>query len=375
MLPAQNYREFTECISKGKENMYGIDNLNERKKACEAFWENRLGRPLICVTAPKAGGEIVEYDSSYVRRVREVKQKNYDSMLRDFDRLARNTFYGGESFPVYTCDFAPDQYASFYGGQIEGQEGQYTTWVHKIADTAEELDCRFKKDSPAFVELIDYIARAAEFANGNFLINMLDLHSNLDTLSALLGPENLCMELLDDPDAVERKLWEINASYAEVYEAVYRAGRMDTLGSIGWHPIWSKGRTAVVQCDFSCMISPEMARKYVIPSVEREAEYLDHCVYHYDGKQALGHFEDILAISAIDCVQWVPGDGEKRTLYWMDLLHRIQEVGKKVWIYDWTAEEILADKELIPDQTVFSLSLPSEDEAKRFLDAFFKKYR
>lgn len=56
-------------------------------------------------------------------------------------------------------------------------------------------------------------------------------------------------------------------------------------------------------------------------------------------------------------------------------LHRIQEVGKKVWIYDWTAEEILADKELIPDQTVFSLSLPSEDEAKKILDAFFKKYR
>ncbi len=355
--------------------MYGVDNLIERQNICEKFWNNQLGRPLVCVTAPKAGGECIQYDSSYVRRVREIRNKDFYSMLKDFDRLAQNTFYGGESFPVYTCDFAPDQYASFFGGKIEGQEGQYTTWVHKIAETASQLDCRFHSDAPSFVALLDYISKAAEFANGNFLINMLDLHSNLDTLSALLGPENLCIELLDDPDVVENKLREINNSYAAVYDAVYRAGKMDRLGSIGWHPVWAKGKTAVVQCDFSCMISPEMARKYVIPSVEMEVSHLDHCVYHYDGKQALGHFEDILAISGIDCVQWVPGDGEKRTLFWMDLLQRIQTSGKKVWIYDWTAEEILADRQLIPEQTVFSLSLPSEDEAKRFLEAFFKKYR
>ena len=150
---------------------------------------------------------------------------------------------------------------------------------------------------------------------------------------------------------------------------------MNKLGTIGWQPVYSSKKSAVVQCDFSCMISPEMARKYVIPSIEREIEFLDHSVYHYDGKQALGHFEDVLSIKKLHCVQWVPGDGEKRTVYWMDLLKRIQKAGKSVWCYDWTAEEILADKELIPEQTVFSLSLPTEAQAREFLEKLEKKYK
>ena len=53
----------------------------------------------------------------------------------------------------------------------------------------------------------------------------------------------------------------------------------------------------------------------------------------------------------IDCVQWVPGAGQPRTVEWMDLLQKIQAAGKSVWIYDWTVEEIMAyHKELAPDK-------------------------
>ncbi len=355
--------------------MYGVDNLEERQSACSAFWRGELARPLICVTAPKQREGAIGYDLSYMRRIRAVREGNFNAVLQDFERAAGNTFYGGESFPVFTCDFAPDQYATFFGAKIENRGENNTIWVNKIADKVSDLDCSFDEKSENFVDLVNAVKQAADYAQGNFLISMLDLHSNMDTLSALIGPENLCMELLDDPDTVLEKLNEINNAYAKVYDSVYRAGKMDRLGSIGWHPIWSQGKSAVVQCDFSCMISPSMARRYAIPSIEREANHLDHCVYHYDGKGALGHLDDILSIEAIDCIQWVPGDGEKRTIYWMDLLHKIQEKGKSLWIYDWTAEEILADKELIPEKTAFSLNLSTEEEAKKFLDAFFRKYK
>ena len=90
---------------------------------------------------------------------------------------------------------------------------------------------------------------------------------------------------------------------------------------------------------------------------------------------ALGHFEDVASIKRLDGIQWVPGAGEKRTIYWMDLLKKIQAHGKSVWLKDWTAEEILADKELDPSLTMFSLHLDSEAEAEEFLEKLEKKYR
>jgi 5-methyltetrahydrofolate--homocysteine methyltransferase len=112
------------------------------------------------------------------------------------------------------------------------------------------------------------------------------------------------------------------------------------------------------------MISPRMARKFVIPAVAEEAAYLDHCVYHYDGKEALGHLDDILAIDDIDVIQWVPGDGNPRSVEWMDLLKKIQASGKGLWIYDWTIDEIKQFyKELRPEGLLFQVGARTRAEA------------
>ena len=123
------------------------------------------------------------------------------------------------------------------------------------------------------------------------------------------------------------------------------------------------------------MMSPKDARRYVIPSIEAELDALDHAIYHYDGEMALGHFDDVLAIERLDGVQWVPGAGKPRTIAYMHLLKKIQAAGKSTWIYDWSAEEILADDELDPALTVFSLGLPSEAAAEDFMERLERKYR
>ena len=155
----------------------------------------------------------------------------------------------------------------------------------------------------------------------------------------------------------------------------YKAGNMEKTGSIGWAPTYAhKGKFAVIQCDFSCLISPQQVREFVIPAVEEEAAFLDYSVYHYDGKDALGHLDDILAIKDIDVIQWVPGDGQPRSIEWMELLKKIQKAGKGLWIYDWTCEEILQNfKELKPEGLVFSVGASSEDEAKRLVENVARK--
>ena len=296
--------------------MYNVKDLEAVKKNCRSFWNKEfIGRPYMLLTAPKDGVPRVKKDTSYVRRLNAARNGTYEEVARDFAEIAKATMHYAESLPHFAADICPDQHGIFYGGEIVGREGEYTTWIKKnIADELADLELKFDRDNEVLRQVEYAVRTTAEIADGNFLVNVLDHHSNLDALSALLSPQNLCYELIDNPDLLEEKLNIINNDFEKYYDIIYKAGRMDQLGTIGWIPIYCDGKVHVEQCDFSCMMSPADARRFVIPSIEKELETLDHAIYHYDGKMALGHFEDILAIKGLDCIQWCPGAGEKPTI-------------------------------------------------------------
>lgn len=357
--------------------MYNVKDLEKVKENWRRFWNHEfIGRPYMVLTAPKNGYPKMSGDTTFVKKLDYAQKGDFRSAALNFEQAAKATMHYGESLPHFNADFGPDQYAAFYGIELVGREGEQTTWVKKtMGDELSDLDLKFDRNNE-YVKMFEKAVRtAAEIADGNFIINVPDSHSNMDTLSALISPQNLCYEIIDNPDVLEEKLNIINNDYEEIYNLTYEAGNMKQTGTTSWLPLYCEGKMAVVQCDFSCMISPDDARRFLVPSIYKELQTLDHAVYHYDGKMALGHFEDILAIDGIDCIQWAPGAGQNRTIFWMDLLKRIQEKGKSVWIGDWTPEEILADTELDPALTVFSLNLKSEAEAEEFMYKLEQKYR
>jgi len=345
------------------------ENFEETKRYFRAFWAGEvLDRPLAAVTAPLNGKAIP------VPYLAGAKDGDFLPWLRRFETYAENTYFAGESLPAFDVSLGPDQYAAFFGGEISFAEG--TTWVKPFWDDAWEgreikLDTR---PGGAFGRLISGIKAAADYAAGRFLVNMADLHGNLDALSAARGPGNLCTDLYDCPEKVERALDAVVDTDPSVIGGIAAAGDMDRNGYTGWAPTYCEEKFAVLQCDFSCMLSPEMARKYVIPALEHEASHLKHSVYHYDGINALGHMDDVLAIKNIDVIQWVPGAGNPRTVEWMELLKKIQKAGKGLWLYDWTAEEIKRHyRELKPEGLIFSLSVPSPKEADELIKCLRKR--
>lgn len=352
--------------------MYNVHDLPAVKARLGSFWRHEnIGRPYLLLTAPKRNTPVPAVDLSYVRRVRDAARGDFVSAVRDFEKWTQAIVHYGESLPQYSADLCPDQYAAFFGAEIVAREGEITTWIGKHPDTP---DLTLRRDNATLCALESAIRTAATIADGKFLVQLPDFHSNLDTLSALLTPQDLCYALMDAPQELERQLARVNATFGQVYDIFHAAGNMAQMGTTNWIPIWCEGRSSAIQCDFSCMISPRDARKYVIPSIEAELDVLDHAIYHYDGEMALGHFEDVLAVDRLDGIQWVPGAGKPRTIAYMDLLTRIQKKGKSVWIYDWSAEEILADRALDPALTIFSLSLPSEDAAEDFMEKIERKY-
>ena len=352
-----------------------MENFERTKKYAEAFWEQEMiDRPYTVVTAPKKGreGDFIAGSILYWPQpsLEACETGNYERVFSAAAGFIDATYYAGEALPCYQATLGPDEYAAFLGCSIHGEEGYVTTWADPIVKDWDDFTVKIHKDAESYYRKMEkYLAASADFGKDLFLVSMLDLHSNLDAMSALRGPQDLCFDMMDYPEQIERALNEINDTYEDIYNMVYKAGRMAEQGTMGWSPIYCEDRSAVIQCDFACMISPEQSRKYLIPSLVREASFLDHSVYHYDGKDALRHIDDILAIEEIDCIQWIAGAGQPRTLEWMDLLKKIQSAGKSLWIFDWTAEEIKAHyKELEPNKVAFSLSVGSQDEADELLE-------
>ena len=334
----------------------------------EAFWNHAIiDRPIVCINAPLDNVQpqpSMPYMSGF--------DGDYRSALEIYDRWAASVYFGGESIPYCDLSFGPDQFAAFLGADLIMAKEQETSWVKSFVTDWKEIQVSLDmRPNSRWNMMIDFMTAGARFSAGKFLLGMLDLHSNMDCLMAMRGSQDLCMDLINNGDEVERVLKEVRHLYQPVYENLYFSGGMDKRGTIGWSPIYCEGKSAVIQCDFICLIGPKHARRFVIPAIEEEAAYLDHCVYHYDGPDALRHLDDILSIADIDVIQWVPGDGRPRSPEWIDLLKKIQGAGKGLWLFDWTIADIKKHyRELNPEGLCFQLEAASQTEAEELLRWF-----
>jgi len=335
-----------------------------------AFWAHEtIDRPLVYITAPKDPAHQPPYTRELIQAYASPA-----AMFDAFETWAAGTYFAGESVPFLNASFGTDQFSSWFGTTIVPAPDFATAWAHPVVDDWEGYEVRFR-DGPGseFEKVLAYYREGAKRSEGKYLLGMLDLHSNLDCLSAMRGPEALCMDFYDAPEAVEAAMKVVRAAYKPIYDRLYEAGGMQGRGSIGWIPFYSEGRFAGIQSDVIAMLSPEQFRRYVRPALEEEAAMLDHCVFHLDGKDALRHLDDILEIKDIDVIQWVPGAGQPRTVEWMDVLKRIQKAGKGLHLYDWHTEEIKRlHKELRPEGLMFQAWGDDPAQADDLL-AFLKK--
>ena len=339
-------------------------DFDRARKYWRAFWDKEvIDRPLVSVTAPKTPSR------PNGPRYMAGADGNFIEPLQQYEAYAAGTYFGGEAMPRFGISFGPDQFSAFLGAELEYRLDVGTSWVKPFVENWNEVEFVLEDNNPDWKRMLAFYETAAAYAEGKFLLDMLDLHSHMDCLSAIRDPQKLCFDLMDCPEDVQDAMDRIRPIYPQMYEAIYAAGDMENRGTIGWAPTYCEGRFAVIQCDFSALISPRMARKFVIPAVAEEAAYLDHCLYHYDGKEALGHLDDILAIDDIDAIQWVPGDGNPRSVEWMDLLKKIQSAGKGLWIYDWTIDEIKQHyKELRPEGLLFQVGAKTQSEADALIE-------
>jgi hypothetical protein len=274
-------------------------------------------------------------------------------------RLARSIF-PLDVLPTACADLGPGSLAAFLGSQPGFAEE--TVWFHPAFEEVEEPEdlppLRFDPSNPWWQTTEAMLRACTELAHGKYIVGCPDLVENMDVLSSLRGAQTLCMDLLERPEWVERKIAEINESWFAAYERIYSIIKLeDDSSAFGAFYLWGPGKVAKLQCDASAMFSPQMYRRFVAPALTRQCAWLDHSLYHLDGTQAIQHLDALLEIEPLDAIEWTPQAGIETGGHrrWHDLYRRILGAGKSVQVVNVELDEVVPLLDAIGTKGVYVL--------------------
>jgi hypothetical protein len=288
-------------------------------------------------------------------------------------RLSRSVF-PADVLPSATTDLGPGSLALFLGSTPGFAED--TVWYHPCIEQEAEPEklppLRFDESNKWWRITQDILKACVERSQGKYLVTCPDLIENMDALSSLRGAQTLCMDMLERPGWIERKIAEINEVWFEAYSRIYDMIKLDDGSSaFGAFYIWGPGKVAKIQCDASAMFSPKMYRQFVVPSLSAQCEWLDHSLYHLDGTQAVKHLDALLEIKALDAIEWTPQAGIETggNPRWYDMYRRILGAGKSVQVVNVEPHEVLPLLDAIGRKGVYILiQFKDEREAEKVLE-------
>ena len=343
-------------------------DLEDAARRWEAFFAgDLLDRPIVCVTAPRPGHPMpdpVTYHDKVFGALDEIVERGL--------ARAEATYWGGEAGPGFYPSFGPDEIAVFTGAELHWADSLHdTNWSAPVVEDWEKsLPLRLRTDHPLWQRLLELYRRAVRRMEGKVLLQPPDLHTNMDLLAALRGPERLCLDLIDRPEVIDQAMDDARAIFREIWPAISSAGRMYEFGH--YNGFYSMEGAAVLQCDFSAMIGPRMFRRWVLPALEEEAAIVSHAYYHWDGPDAVKHTDDLVASQGLHTLSYVPGAGRGGHAEYLDLYRRVQRGGKAVAV-GGTVEEIkLMHRDLRPEKTLYSVGVGSPSEADELLEWFVR---
>jgi hypothetical protein len=337
----------------------------------EAWWQGgRLDRPPVSLW--------IESDGS--ARAPRANHATLRDRWLDVDFQVGNALAGleahpclGDSVPCWMPNVGPDLTSTLFGAELVF--GENTSWcqhnVHETAGWERFIATPPDFDNPYWKTIDAMITQAAERFAGRFYVAVPDLHGSFDMLAGLRGPENLCLDLVDDPELVRRASLHAARAYVEAYDRFYR--RLTALGqpSTTWCSYLHRGPAYIPSCDFWCLVSKEIGQDLIRPSIEMEMTGLERTIFHLDGPQALQHLDTMLQLPGLNAVQWVFGAGHGNASQWLDVYRHCRHAGKAVQILADDGKDALnVLQELGPDGLWLTVGAPfrNVDRAIEFID-------
>ena len=300
-----------------------------------AWWAGELKRPLVylAVTDPVSANNsnirLYSYWSNYPLDMRAGE------IVDRFEPVFAATHFYGDAFPWWWLNFGPGIVAGFLGANVHSvYEPSETVWFSPARETRlANLELNYDAANIWWQRVRELTTALVERYGRNLVVSHTDLGGNLDILASFRGTQDLLFDLVDCPEQVDRLTRAITQLWLRYYDELEAIIRPACRGTSCWTPIWSSGKTYMMQSDFAYMISPAMFERFVLPDLITCCEQLDHGFYHLDGKGQIRHLDLLLSIERLRGIQWIPGDGQPPPQDWLPLLKRIRDGGKLCQVF------------------------------------------
>lgn len=303
----------------------------EASRRLAALWHHeRLDRPCVAVMARQPAPGPVP-----VPEPADLEARWLDPAWRV--AAARNqlesTWWGGEAIP--SCLLMAGWVNCLGGTPRFAQE---TIWF-------ERRQVAFDRPSPFRYEPADpwppryralLLALCGEAGRDGFLVGTpVALPAN-DLLSMQMGAQEFLLALVDHPEwtaeAILTGASEQCGLVADLRSAV-RERHDFWYGNGGWMPFWAPEPFNSAQSDVSCMLSPAMFDRFVVPELDIWGGEWGALWYHLDGGDARQHLPRLLSLPYLRVVQYTPAPCEPPNgPAHFEMYRRIQAAGRIVHI-------------------------------------------
>jgi len=270
----------------------------------------------------------------------------------------------------------PMTMSAYLGGNVKF--GATTVWVEPMVKDWDKFPMNFDAGNPWVRRSRRLLEAQVRLCPDGCLPVTPDYGDALTVFSLLRGTERLLLDLVEQPDLIERKVREYVAVWIEAHRYfwdIYHTRFPGDCSCLGWAP----GKTYICQSDFSTMISPAMFRRFVVPEIERLGGYLEYMPWHLDGPEEIKHLDALLALPQIRAIQIQSGANRPpcASPLWLPQAKKIQVHGRCLMVYANTLVELetLLDV-LAPEglQIGVGCSFADPGQAEPFLRAFRRRY-
>jgi hypothetical protein len=312
-----------------KSNYLPPDEVSRRAARHEAFWQGRLtDYPIIWITAPepKPSYEVAApaTEAELWTNVEYVMQATHSTLAQ--------TYFAGDSLPVYNPWLGPDQFAAWLGANLVLQPRQNTSWSSPFVDDwAAHPILGISPDNRWWKLYLELLHASADFGQDKWITGYPDLHSGIDALCAVRGPERLMLDMIGEPEVIRAQMRQMTHLWKQVVDEVTGIIAPCGQGTSNWTMGYSARRFVCIgQNDVTCMISPAMFDEFCLEDNLETCRHVDYSLYHLDGPGAIKHVPSLLRIKELTAIQWVHGVGQPPPGHWIELCRQIQEGGKAV---------------------------------------------
>lgn len=339
----------------------------EAKRRLEALWHGEmLDRPCIAVRAPRPVQAPVAVAPPADNEARWLDPQYRLAVTR---RELESTWWGGEAVPSV---LQMAGWVNCLGGCPHFDEN--TIWFDtRTVDYERPSPFRHDSKSPWTAKYKNLLLALCDMAGRDgFLVGRPGALPANDLISMHMGTEAFLFALLDHPD------WMAGAILAGARDQLRLVGELQAMmrerhdywyGNAGWMPFWAPKPYLSTQSDVSCMLSPEMFERFVVPELDVYGSAHGALWYHLDGGDARQHLPRLLSLAYMRVIQYVPAPREPRNgPGHLEMYRQIQAAGKIVHIeVPWENVEPLV-RELNPGLLMLDTRCPSVEAGERLLE-------